>query len=651
MKKTRIGRSLKKQMPAEAFESIVGKKTLLASDNAFIRESYTLENGFYTLNDGLKKKDMARLKRISDDMSSSGGIFRKERIILLLAVIALITVFNIVFKDRILEKGAETALEMVFRTKAEISGLRVSFTRARFDFKSLSVGDPEEEFKNLFETGPVSGDMDLSRLLRRKVAIETFHISDLSFGTARETSGHLEKKKKVPQKPADEKKKSGGIDINALMDRLKPDLDSPATAKRQAEAIAELSDAWQAENTAFKERHSELMASYGQIEKIDPSKIGSVADAKKALDTVMAFKAALKDSKDSLKDAASRMESDKAKISSFKGELETAVSRDLELISSYTGKAGPGNMLTHIATALLSKRYGKIVGLVSSLRRRMPSGDTKKAKKSPPPPLPRRKGVDMMFPVAAYPAFLIKDMDISYVSAENDDYKKGRCANLSSHPKVWGKPLEVTYKSVDGGKTTDAYLYYSPVDSKMRGRFAVGGERIRDMRLDGVEMADSVSMAYSLDLNISGEGGNVRGEGRIRINEIDIAMRDEKDAASSLIKNTVRDMGPVTGTFGYSVTPDGGLSLTVGIKADELLNKAFAAALGTAADSYGADARKILMKELSPYQSVLDSRLDILSGSEGALSALTLEQTGMDGTVDKLIAGLKKKAAAAVLGF
>ena len=171
------------------------------------------------------------------------------------------------------------------------------------------------------------------------------------------------------------------------------------------------------------------------------------------------------------------------------------------------------------------------------------------------------------------------------------------------------------------------------------------------MRLDGVEMADSVSMAYSLDLNISGEGGNVRGEGRIRINEIDIAMRDEKDAASSLIKNTVRDMGPVTGTFGYSVTPDGGLSLTVGIKADELLNKAFAAALGTAADSYGADARKILMKELSPYQSVLDSRLDILSGSEGALSALTLEQTGMDGTVDKLIAGLKKKAAAAVLGF
>ena len=72
------------------------------------------------------------------------------------------------------------------------------------EFARLQVANPNDGWKNVFETGKVKFALNFGQLLRGKFIIETMEMNDLILGTKRTTDGSIPKPPKVgkPVPPA-----------------------------------------------------------------------------------------------------------------------------------------------------------------------------------------------------------------------------------------------------------------------------------------------------------------------------------------------------------------------------------------------------------------------------------------------------------------
>ncbi|MRR39582.1 hypothetical protein EG829_34015, partial [bacterium] len=99
-------------------------------------------------------------------------------------LVPLIVLIGILFffLDGWVESGLETAGESMVGARVEIDDLRLTLSPLGIRFARLQVANPDDPWKNLFETRTVQFSLELNQLLRGKYIVEQMEVNDIILG-------------------------------------------------------------------------------------------------------------------------------------------------------------------------------------------------------------------------------------------------------------------------------------------------------------------------------------------------------------------------------------------------------------------------------------------------------------------------------------
>ncbi|UCF63509.1 MAG: hypothetical protein JSW33_13230, partial [bacterium] len=118
---------------------------------------------------------------------------RKKGLVFLIGLFGIFMLFFLLLTDRWLENRMESTGSAIVGAKVEFDGVDFSFLKLKMKWDSLRVTNPEDTWRNTFETGKVEFDVDLLPLFSKKYIIENVELQGLRFNTPRKTDGKLKK--------------------------------------------------------------------------------------------------------------------------------------------------------------------------------------------------------------------------------------------------------------------------------------------------------------------------------------------------------------------------------------------------------------------------------------------------------------------------
>ena len=122
---------------------------------------------------------------------------RKKFLLIVLVPLVIVSLIVYIFIDSWITSGLEYAGEKAVGAKVEIDGLHVHLFPLGIEWASMQVANPNDTWKNLFQTGKVSFNIDTGQLLRGKYIVNLVELKDFIVGTKRTTDGALPKVKVV----------------------------------------------------------------------------------------------------------------------------------------------------------------------------------------------------------------------------------------------------------------------------------------------------------------------------------------------------------------------------------------------------------------------------------------------------------------------
>jgi len=398
-------------------------------------------------------------------------IIRWSFLVPTVVVIALITVFNIVFFDVILKKALVSSGEMIFGAKVEIDDLKTSFTKVSLSVSGLKCADRNDYFKNLIDIDYIKFDAKFTPLLKKKLVIDEMTVSGLKWSTPRKTSGQLpvKKEKKFNKKQKKDSKFSKmfesaksrassefdnlpavsafseiesqikDFDVNKLIDSS--NLQSVKEIEKMSEEFQNKYKNYQTTIDNFK-IEEKIQNTKVLIEDISKTKISGFSDVSKSLQKIQT----LKDNKQELDNVLKEL--DKAKKDVMSGlnvssQIQNIINKDVDLISS---KLSIPNLNTKSISSMLFgrqwvNRTDKIIYYMSLIKKYMPE----KSEKAKQPVRQRQKGRDIIFAQKTYPSLLISKISISGTTSVNPQNNpidfSGFIRNVSSDPDMISQPI------------------------------------------------------------------------------------------------------------------------------------------------------------------------------------------------------------------
>ncbi len=124
-------------------------------------------------------------------------IKRVKRVFLFLVLLVFIVLGCLyLFRNYIVSSIFEASAESLFAAKAEMSGCDLQLFSGKLIWEDFQVADKGKPMKNLFQTGCVELDFNISALLKGQIVCTNLLLEKLRFGTERSTSGLLPKNEK-----------------------------------------------------------------------------------------------------------------------------------------------------------------------------------------------------------------------------------------------------------------------------------------------------------------------------------------------------------------------------------------------------------------------------------------------------------------------
>ncbi|MFW5689754.1 MAG: hypothetical protein ACOC1U_09285, partial [Spirochaetota bacterium] len=186
-------RPFARPMPEKRFRKKIRNRIYLDRDRAFLDEVTTLnEDGTVSIARELTKEERDRLKKLAKEARKNRGAVRTGKLVVLAILVAGVLVFNYLYKDRLVERGAERMLTTLFRARADFSDVTFRPFAGEVAFGALTVADAGAPMTNLFELGAGRFSIDTWQLVSGKVIIDELSVRGLAFGTPRERTGAIE---------------------------------------------------------------------------------------------------------------------------------------------------------------------------------------------------------------------------------------------------------------------------------------------------------------------------------------------------------------------------------------------------------------------------------------------------------------------------
>ena len=198
----KVPKLFKPDIKERRFKKKILRRIYIESERDFLLRLYSLgSEGRYTRSAELSNEEAKRLKALARSIKKNRGVVRTGKLSLVAILVAGILVFNFAFKNRLLERGLERALEAVFSARAEVNGLDFRILGGRLSFDHLSVADEDQPMRNLFELGATEVDLNTGELLKGKVVISNLESRQISWQTPRDSSGALPGEQEAEQQP------------------------------------------------------------------------------------------------------------------------------------------------------------------------------------------------------------------------------------------------------------------------------------------------------------------------------------------------------------------------------------------------------------------------------------------------------------------
>lgn len=364
--------------------------------------------------------------------------------------LALVWGFFVLCFDGLAERGVETGASRALGAKVELGGLMTKFFPPKAVVHGFSAADPQQPMTNLVEFSTLRFALEGDPLLKKKFIVEEGALEGLTWGTPRKTSGALaayEPSRSEQRLEAYASKSSDLLgdlaDKTVVKDyKVKPeDLGVLKAADETAGQWSQRFAAWDTklrglgadERTKNVEDKFKRMQDEGNVAK-------KIQLAKEVADEAKVLRDEVRETRVGVLGEVARSKSDLDNLERLKDEDIQALESKLKLPSFDTDR-----LTTYFLGDRLAKRLGKTLGMIQTVRERLPA-------KSAPKVHPAARGVNVEFPSGrALPGWWVKHLKLS---GEGAGLKlAGEAKNFSSLPANVDKPATVVLKGQgDGGK-------------------------------------------------------------------------------------------------------------------------------------------------------------------------------------------------------
>lgn len=461
---------------------------------------------------------------------------RKSFVLFVLVPLVILSIVVYLFIDRWVESGLEAGGEALVGARVEIDNLSVTLFPIGIEWKRIQVANPNDTWKNLFETGKVKFAMDFGQLLRSKYIIETMEVHDLIIGTKRATDGAIPNAKPPAAsetggssfvslaKQALEKtvEQTPVFNLDSLKHGINPDSLIKALDITTLKYIDSLKDQtlaaskqWQSSLDDVENSKKRLTEIEANIKSINPSELKGVDKITAAISTVDNSLKGINEIKSTFDARKQSITADIQRVTGSVGGIENIVKKDYQKLLAMA-------KLPNLSTAGLAqllvgqemyKRGISYLSWVDFARTHIKKYQPKPENETPP----RLKGQNIHFPMErAYPKFWIKKVLISGGTGQSKDETfiraKGEILGITNDQAITGSPLTASLEGFEGGGRTFALAaiidrrkdtpydeYKASLSGVPLAEFAIGQSGFLPSKVTNASMASSLSIAVPGD--------------------------------------------------------------------------------------------------------------------------------------------------------
>jgi len=545
---------------------------------------------------------------------------RKKFVFFVFIPLLLFSAAVYLFVDRWTESALEAAGESIVGAKVEIDHLRLSIFPIAVEFARLQVANPQDPWKNLFETSKARFALNFGQLLRGKYIIETMEVNDLVFGTKRSTDGSLPKPTTSKESPSviaqataaiaretqnapvfDLDKLKRGLKIDSLVNvqnlRTVQHLDSLKTQ------VLEASHQWRptlADIDKSRQRIAEIQAS---IKAINLNEL-------KTIESITAAGANVNSAYRNINELNEMFKARRAAITGQLDHLYASATQTADLArvdyESVKQLARLPDLSTRgLANLLLGKeileKINTYLGWIDVVQRSVP-----KYLPTPEYEKPKRfEGQDIHFPIErAYPKWWIKKILISGGQDKEQKpdyfYAKGEISNITNNQRLTGFPLTVALSGTKGARisfTLDASFDRRPEVPVDNYRMAARGLRVAELSLGRADFLPSkiTNAVATIAAQVSVPGNQF--DSNVKVDFQDLSFVFERPPKNDL-ERIVRDVLISISAFNVQLRLwNAGGTFYVALSTD-------------LDDQLAARTKRVLGDELARLQNDIRSRVD-----------------------------------------
>ena len=437
------------------------------------------------------KDEVRRLKEMASQIKSQKGRVHIIWIATLVILIAtMVTLLNI-YKNPLVKRGLQYALENIFWAKADIDYVNLKIFDSSLVIKGVAVANKDKPMENLFEVGNISVDFNLVELLKKKFVMDLAQCTGITYGTPRKTSGALPesvlKAKKEKQRKRDEafeKKKEelltalaakaqeeitdiiGFYDPEAFLKESINSLQTPAMKDEIVDDMTTIYKDWKDEIESTQDQVKEFGKEVKKYTKMDISKIDTLQELNELLMQLNETKKKAEAFEKRAEDISDHFVRDTKTVQGLADKFQSSVKHDSNYIQNRIksikvpdlddGKRIISSCFDTFFATLLGKWYPYIKDGIDMAKDFQQSGKTlpklpetqKKQKKL----VVRLKGRDVTYR-KDLPSFLIREIRLGGNSPDKKFSIEGTVFNICNDADLLDKPITGGIDLIRGGYT------------------------------------------------------------------------------------------------------------------------------------------------------------------------------------------------------
>ncbi|UCF99111.1 MAG: TIGR03545 family protein [Spirochaetaceae bacterium] len=663
----KVPKLFKTEIKERRFQKKILGRIYIESERSFLLGLYSREaDGRYRRSTELSDEEAKRLKQLARSIKKNRGVVRTGKLSLIIILAAALLVFNFGFKNRLLERTVERGLEAVFGARAEMDGLDFRVLAGRLSFDHLGVADREQPLRNLFELGASEVDLNTPELLKGKVVISNLQSREIRWHTPRQSSGALPGEEEAAEPAAVSERKGfslnlGSLDAQALVDEQLARLSSPARITELNGQLRSLQERWQGTVEQGRKDVDELSGRIEAVRGIEVRSLDTVVELQQAVTDIQQAATALNRVREDLRAADAQIKSDRQEIAAAGQGFEQALDTDVAYLASLSDLSSGElrNLVSDLVAGYLQQSLGRYYGYAQRAKGYAEKLIARKREKPDAQRVNRmERGVDVPFPVAAYPRFLLEN---AVVSLRGDSKTvQGSLQNLSSNPDLIDRPLIFAFQQSEGEKSLaidGALDSRSTRKHDLELRVQAAGytvelsEGLEDLGLSSL----SAGYRFRTDFILSRLDDTATGQGLLELYDLVLQPLPEQSRLGTVLYSTLGSLSTVDVTFDYAVAGGSLARVAARSSVDQQLARALEERFAEISAGYESRLREELRtrlgSQLQENEALSGSFAELVQDSDGNLREVAAYEAVLEqrrAEVEKRIADTQKQATDAV---